>query len=156
MPESLITHRLRQCVLAITTLALLVTPFELILVEHYNEPTMFIPFVLAGLALLAIVCAFVWPNKRTFRFLRVAMILLVVGSAVGVFFHLRGNLEISREVDSELRGWGLIWDVLAGSAPALAPGLLAQAGLLGLLYTYKHPVLVNEKEVGRVTVAGSR
>jgi hypothetical protein len=35
----------------------------------------------------------------------------------------------------------LAWDSLTGDMPALAPGTMFQLGLVGFLYTYRHPVL---------------
>jgi predicted RND superfamily exporter protein len=143
MPDHPITHRLRQGLLALAALATLVTPLELIFIEHYSEPLMLIPLVLTGLSLLAIIAIVLWPNPQVFKLFRVVMLLLILGSAVGVFFHLRGNTEVVQEVDSELQGLSRLWAIITGGAPALAPGLLAQVGLLGLLYTYKHPKLQN-------------
>ena len=40
----------------------------------------------------------------------------------------------------------LVWKALRGATPALAPGALAQLGLLGLLYTYRHPALTHTRE----------
>ena len=65
-------------------------------------------------------------------------IYLLVG-AWGVYLHLHGNVEFALERDPSLSGAKLIWKALRGATPALAPGALAQLGLLGLLYTYKHP-----------------
>jgi uncharacterized membrane protein YqjE len=156
MSENPVTHRLRQFVLGLAALATLVTPLELIFVEHYSEPLMIIPLVLIGLSLLAIIAIVFWPNAKVFKVFRGVMLLLIVGSAVGVFFHLRGNVEVVQEVDSELQGLSRIWGIVTGGAPALAPGLLAQVGLLGFLYTYKHPVLMNRVVEGKINVAGSR
>jgi hypothetical protein len=137
------THRLRQFVLLLAALAALLTPLELIFAKHYGEPLMLIPFVLVALTLLAILAVVLWPNANVFRFFQIVMVLLFVGSALGVFFHLRGNLEVVQEVTPDLQGWNLLWKMLSGAAPALAPGLLAQVGLLGFLYTFKHPALLN-------------
>jgi hypothetical protein len=140
MSESTLLSRLRQGVLALAFLATLMVPLELLLIEHYEEPFMLIPFVLSGLALLAMSMVLIWPNKNVLRFFQVVMVLLIIGSLLGVFFHLSGNLEVVEEVHSDLRGLPMIWEVLSSAAPALAPGLLAQVGLMGLLYSYKHPV----------------
>jgi hypothetical protein len=67
-------------------------------------------------------------------------IFLLVG-AWGVYLHLLGNVEFALERDPSLSGANLMWKALRGATPALAPGALAQLGLLGLLYAYKHPAL---------------
>jgi hypothetical protein len=61
---------------------------------------------------------------------------------LGVYFHYLGNLEFQMEMDASQKGWELLKKVLeAKTPPALAPGTLSQFGLLGLLYTYRHPSL---------------
>ena len=58
---------------------------------------------------------------------------------LGVYLHFAGNVEFAIERTPELRGFALVWKALRGATPALAPGALAQLGLLGLIYTYTHP-----------------
>jgi hypothetical protein len=76
---------------------------------------------------------------------------LLVG-ALGVFLHLRGNVEFALERDPSLSGVRLLWKALRGASPALAPGALAQLGLLGLLYGYKHPAVAHDSTMGRASV----
>ena len=134
-------HRLRLLALALAALASFVTLLELVFSEHYTEILMLVPFALTALTLFAIILVAFWPSTRLLRLFQGAMAPLFVGSALGVFFHLRGNLEIAQEVSPDLGGLGVAWKVLTGAAPALAPGLLAFVGLLGLIYTYRHPGL---------------
>jgi hypothetical protein len=70
-----------------------------------------------------------------------ALLLVVLGGAFGVLEHVKTNDERMASNGSSLSGLSLVWQALKGSAPALAPGALAQLGLLGLLFTYKHPNL---------------
>jgi hypothetical protein len=65
----------------------------------------------------------------------------VVAGAVGVYLHLDGNYEWALERNSSMRGGELAWEILSGATPALAPGALAQLGLLGLAFTFRHPAL---------------
>ena len=139
MTESSLVSRFRQWLLLLSTMATLMVPLELLFVEHYEEWQMYIPFVLSGLTLVGIVLVAFWPNKKTLLLFRMVMALLLIGSLLGVYFHLSGNLELTEEINSELQGWSRIWDILSGAAPALAPGLLAQVALMGFLFTYKHP-----------------
>lgn len=62
----------------------------------------------------------------------------VVTGVAGLYFHYAGNVEFTLERDSTLSGAGLVWKALRGATPVLAPGALAQLGLLGLAYTYTH------------------
>ena len=59
----------------------------------------------------------------------------------GFVLHFKGNLEFELERDSGLAGIALVWKVLRGATPALAPGALVQLGLLGLVFTHRHPAL---------------
>jgi hypothetical protein len=68
------------------------------------------------------------------------MVLLVVGGAAGVVLHYRGSLEFQREMDPTQSGWELFTKVMHAKAPpTLAPGAMAQLGLVGLVYTFRHP-----------------
>ena len=151
--EPLVAHRLRHLALAVAAFVTLVTPVELVFAEHYDEPAQFIPFVMVALTLLAILLVYRTPSATLLRLFRGLMGLLFVVSVVGVFFHLRGNLEVIREIHPETSGWPLVWKVLSGAAPALAPRLLAQVGLLGLIYTYRHPALTAQDGVGSSRVS---
>lgn len=144
-PEHPTAFWLRHFALALAALASLMTPLELILVKHYTQSAMLIPFALVALALLAILAVVLKPTPLVIRLFRGVMGLLFVASAIGVFFHLRGNLSVARDIDPTLSGLSLIWGALTGAAPALAPGLLAQVGLLGLAYTFHHPNLAATK-----------
>ncbi len=136
---------LRHVALALALLAALLTPVELVFAKHYAQPTMLIPFALVLLSVVGILGVLLNPSRQTLRLFRWVMGLLFIGSAIGVFFHLRGNLAVARDIDPTLSGLKLLWEVLTGAAPALAPGLLAQVGLLGLAYTYQHPGLDQRK-----------
>jgi hypothetical protein len=57
-----------------------------------------------------------------------------------VFLHYQGNVEFQMEIDPTQHGSELFWKVMRAKAPpALAPGLMAQLGLLGLIYAFRHP-----------------
>jgi hypothetical protein len=67
--------------------------------------------------------------------LRVVLGLQVGAGLDGVVIHARANAEFQRELDPSLSGWPLWRKTLQAKAPpALAPGVLAQLGLLGLVY----------------------
>jgi hypothetical protein len=69
------------------------------------------------------------------------MVLYLLIGLLGVYLHYRGNVEFALERYPTLGGFKLMWKALRGATPALAPGALAQLGLLGLLYTYRHPAV---------------
>jgi hypothetical protein len=76
----------------------------------------------------------------------------VVVGVLGLYYHYHGNVEFALERNPSLRGTGLIWKALRGATPALAPGALAQLGLLGLLFCYRHPALAGVSAPDRQNV----
>jgi hypothetical protein len=51
-------------------------------------------------------------------------------------------VEFQLEVSPGLAGWELLRKALNAKAPpALAPGVMAQLGVLGLIYTFRHPAV---------------
>ena len=56
--------------------------------------------------------------------------------------HLRASIEFQREIQPSLSTMALAMKAVRAKAPpALAPGALVQLGLLGLIYTFRHPSL---------------
>jgi hypothetical protein len=127
--------RLRSALAAILALGLLGIGAELILLEHYEEKPQLIPFVAIALTLLALAWHRLAPGPRSRQSLQIVLSLLIVVGLVGVVLHVRGNAEFQLEMDPSLAGAALWWKTLRAKAPpALAPGVLAQLGLLGLVY----------------------
>jgi hypothetical protein len=127
--------------LLILVLGLIGTAAELILVKHYEDWKQVAPLGLIGLALVAIIWHAVAPAAVSVRALQVLMTLFVFAGPIGMGLHLQANSEFEHEMDPTLTGYGLFTESLAGATPLLAPGSMVQLGLLGLLYTYRHPRL---------------
>jgi len=132
---------LRQLVLALVFIGIVGLEIELALLRHADSFSQLIPHIVLLIGLLAAVTVYLRPSGATLRAFQAIMWLFVVIGVLGVFFHLKGNVEFATERDPSLSGLRLIWKVLRGATPALAPGALSQLGLLGLIYTYKHPAL---------------
>ncbi|MDF1501691.1 hypothetical protein [Roseisolibacter sp. H3M3-2] len=114
---------------------------ELLLLEHWEPGWQWVPLVLLGATVpLSLVC---WrrPSSGALRAFRALMWLCVVAGGVGVLLHYLGNAEFERESDPTLGGLALFWTAARGATPALAPGALAQLGVVGLLFAWRHPVL---------------
>jgi hypothetical protein len=112
---------------------------ELLLLEHTESPLQWIPLALlasgaAGLALVAL-----RPARWTVQLMRGVMALCIAAGGLGVFLHLRGNVEFEREADAAAAFGTLLARAFKGATPALAPGALLQLGLLGLAFTFRHP-----------------
>jgi hypothetical protein len=93
---------------------------ELIVLEHYGDWNQLIPLVVAGLGLLAAVWITLAPGLTAVRTWQFTMLLFVGTGIIGITMHYD---VVSETVDP----------------PRLAPGLFVQLGLLGLLYTFRHP-----------------
>ena len=131
---------LRKMLLAVFLLGTLGTGIELILLEHYAELAQLVP---VGLILIGLVVLFMWflsAVPAILRVFQVCMLLFVLAGAVGVFLHYDSNVEFELEMNPSAAGWSLVWASLTGAMPALAPGTMIQLGLVGLLYTYRHPI----------------
>ena len=132
---------MRRLLLALVAISAIGLVPELLLLKHYESAWQVVPLVLLLVTLVA--TAIVWrrPGVRSLQFFRVTMALCLLAGGVGVILHGKGNIEWALERDDTLHGWPLIWKMLRGATPLLAPGAMAQLGLLGLVYTYRHPVL---------------
>jgi hypothetical protein len=144
---------LRRLLLALLAFGLAGTGTELLLLGHYEGAWQFVPLGLVAVALVAIATHAMSGGAWSVRALRFVMALLIVAAAAGVVLHYRGNLEFQLDMDPTATRWELFKKVVRAKAPpALAPGALAQMGLLGLIYTYRHPAL---RRGDRVTTGAS-
>src|SRR5205085_8807415 len=84
------------------------------------------------------------PTSGALRVFQGLMLIYLVIGVLGVYLHFRGNVEFVLERYPTLGGLQLVWKALRGATPALAPGALAQLGLLGLIYGYRHPALARK------------
>jgi hypothetical protein len=132
---------LRRLLLGLMLLGMLGLMAELLLLEHYEDVWQWVPLVSLAVGFLLALAVWMRPGRGTLRAFRAVSALYVAAGALGVYLHLDGNLEFERESDASLRGLPLLWEALQGATPALAPGALAQLGLLGLALAYRHPAL---------------
>jgi len=114
---------------------------ELILLEHFEDPWQWAPIALLGAGLFLGAAVVFRPSRPLVRTLQAVMLCYVGVAGVGMFFHLRANLEFELELRPSIAGVELVRETLMGAMPALAPGAMAQLGLLGLLASYRHPSL---------------
>ena len=132
---------IRRLLLALVAFTAVGLVPELVLLKHYESVWQVVPLVLLVLTLVA--TAVVWrrPAARNLQFFRGMMVLCLLAGAAGIFLHGKGNLEWALERDDTIQGWPLIWKILRGATPLLAPGAMAQLGLLGLVFAYRHPAV---------------
>lgn len=133
--------RLRRLFVWLVLLGMLGLAAELVLLEHVESATQWIPLAVIALGFVAGAAVAARPGRGTVRLFQAAMAACLAAGALGVYLHYRGNVAFEREMDDSLRGFALLWAALHGATPALAPGALAHLGLIGLATTYRHPAL---------------
>ncbi len=114
---------------------------ELLAANHTEEPLQWVPFVLCGLSLVAIVAALLRPQRSVLLTLRGVMILMIGGSLLGIYEHVAGNIAFAQEIRPGTPTGELLLKGFTGGNPLLAPGMLAVAALIALAATYGHPAL---------------
>lgn len=138
-PEPLST--IRRIMLGLVLLGIIGLSLELFLLEHTESATQLIPFAVLGAGLVGGVKVAVRPTARSMRVFQLLMLMFIAAGLLGLYLHLRGNVEFEQETDPSARGLDLIRRSLHGGIPLLAPAAMAQLGLLGLAFGYRHPVL---------------
>jgi hypothetical protein len=132
----------RGAILVVVALGTAGMAAELLLIGHFADATQLIPLVLGGFALGLIGWIAARPGILTLRALQFVMLTYIGAGITGVTVHFNANAEFQREIDPAIGGRDLFWKVVEATAPpALAPGVMVQLGLLGLVYTYRHPAL---------------
>lgn len=126
---------LRQLALWLFVVGSLGLAAELILTEHTDSIEQWIPLVMLALGVIGAFVVARWHRPALLKTFWALMGLFVGGGALGLYYHLTGNIEFALERDPTLTGLALVWKALRGATPTLAPGALAQLGLLGLLAT---------------------
>ena len=133
---------LRGILLAIFVLGMLGTSAELLLIKHTEEPRQWIPLLLILSSFLVLGWHAIDKRPLSIRFFQAVMIASIAAGFAGFYFHYQGAVEFKLESNPTLKGWALFWAAMGSKAPPpLAPGVMIQLGLIGLTYTYRHPVL---------------
>jgi hypothetical protein len=126
----------RLVTLAILVLAMAGIFGELLLIEHFEDAWQLVPLCLLVLGLAVVAWHARAPSVSSTRSLRALMTLFVLSGFLGVFLHYRGNVEFELEQNPRATRWALFREAMMGATPALAPGVMIQIGLLGLLYAF--------------------
>jgi hypothetical protein len=144
MIEHSTTSNLRRFALALAAIGVVGTLLELTLIKHYASKDQVIPYVLLGLSALGLIAVMVRPTALVLRVFQAVMIVTILGSGIGMFEHLKANAHnagATQDKEAIPTTPSAILAGINGFAPLLAPGVLAQVGLLGLVFTYRHPNL---------------
>ena len=113
---------------------------ELWFLKHYEDVWMILPLATIGLGLATFALRGTIGSPLTVQLFRAACGLMVVTGLLGAALHYQVGVEFQSDMDPTLSAGQLFWKVLRMKAPPmLAPGALAQLGLLGLVITYGLP-----------------
>ena len=132
---------IRRLLMPLLLLGMVGLAAELVLLEHTEDTLQWVPLVALAVSFLLALAVAARPGRGVIRAFQAVMAACVVAGAVGFYLHMKGNIEFELESDPSLGGLELLVAALYGATPALAPGALAQLGLLGLVLTYRHPAL---------------
>lgn len=133
---------LRQFLLGLATLEMLGIATDLLFLQHYEDVWQLVPLAVIAAGLGTTLWHLVSASEASIRLLQFVMALAIVSGLVGFGLHFNANAEFQTDIDPSLSGAALWLKVLRAKAPpALAPGVMAHLGLVGLAYTYRHPRL---------------
>jgi hypothetical protein len=132
---------MRWMILAVFVLGVLGTGSELLFLGHIIGVNQLIPIVLLVMSILVLAWHGLERKSASLKAFQITMIGLVAAGILGTGFHYWANEKFELEGDPNLKGMALVAKVMTGAAPALAPGAMVQLGLLGLIYTFRHPAL---------------
>lgn len=111
---------------------------ELLLLQHYESPSQVIAPALVAAGLLVVLWDAASRGPASLLALRLTMGLFLAAGALGMWLHYGASVEFQLEMDPGASGMALFRKAIAAkSPPALAPGSMAQLGLIGLASTYR-------------------
>lgn len=137
---------MRRALLVVLVIGLVGTEIELFLLKHTEGFWQKVPIVLIGLTILVAIWCAVRPGVASIRTLQGVMALFLIAGAVGVIQHFLGNVTSERDSNPGLTTAELYKAAVMGATPLLAPGIMLQLGLVGLLYAFRHPALAPTDE----------
>ena len=135
----------RKALLFIMLLGFTGTWVELLLLKHTEGFWQLVPVILTIAGSLLVLWCWISGRSASVRALQLTSALLLVSGIVGVVQHLLGNIGHEQESNPGLAGFELYKLAAMGSTPLLAPGVMLQLGLLGVLYAYRHPALTRKE-----------
>ena len=141
--------RVRAVLLGLVVFTSLGLVADLILLGHTEGFSQWLPLAVLVLMTASAVWVALRPEPVSLRIFQALMIAAFVTGSVGIWLHYRSNVEFELEMYPTMGGWQLVWQSLRGAVPALAPGAMAQLGLLGLVFTLSHPALRRPRREGR-------
>lgn len=144
---------LRAAALALAAVAVGGLALELAAHRHWNTLIRLIPWFALGVIAAAIALVVLRPSRGRIWLARILAGAVVGVAGFGIYEHVVSNYH-SGPLDlryyqrwatmSELDRWWAAISKSVGPSPPFAPAALAQAGLLVLLATFRHPAAARE------------
>jgi hypothetical protein len=141
MNEPAVLSTIRTILLWALVLGAIGMMAELLLIGHDESTSQWVPLVLLGAGVVLGASLIVVPAAWSLRLLQLLMVLFVGSGMLGVALHYQGNAEFELEMHPSLAGMELVTGTLTGATPVLAPGSMSLLGVVGLAFTYRHPLL---------------
>jgi hypothetical protein len=145
--DALVADRLRRFLLVVATAAGGAAIAELWFAEHTAGFVQILAFVFAGSTVVSAAASLVKPRRRLLLVHRLVMVVVIGGSGFGIYEHVVANLGFAMDIRPNATAGDVWYEGLTGASPALAPGILGLAALLGLAGTYDHPRLAKTADV---------
>jgi hypothetical protein len=136
MTSSPVEQRLRLFCRMLALIACIGAVIELWLVEHTGSLLQWLPFALAALTATSVLCVSRRSTRGIMRAHQLLMLLVLIGSAFGVYSHFSHNMTFAHEIQTSASTRELWIAGVRGGNPLLAAGVLAMAAALGLAGSY--------------------
>lgn len=137
-PRNLV-RTLRQWLLGVLLLGLLGSGIELLLLDHYEDAWQWVPLLLIGMAIAELAWHLAQPSLTSVRALQITMTSFLLAGLLGIGLHFRGAAAFQWDIDPSMNNADVFKKAIRAKAPpVLAPGIMLQLGLLGLVYTYRY------------------
>lgn len=130
---------IRSFLLLIFLLGVAGTSAELVLIGHTEEFWQYIPLVLFGLSCIFLAWHTLSSGSLGLKLFRYMNGIFLLSGLLGLYLHYKANVEFEIEMYPNMAGLELFWEAITGATPAIAPGTMILLGLMGWLYTFRHP-----------------
>ncbi|MBC7895135.1 MAG: hypothetical protein H7066_06965 [Cytophagaceae bacterium] len=153
-PDSAVVAVIRRGLIAIFLFGVTGIAIELVLLEHLEGWKQWVPVALLAIGVVLGAWLAFRPGPVALRAFQGLLGTYLLAGVVGTWFHYSGNVEWELERTPEIAGFALFKAAMEGATPSLAPGTMIQLGLIGLLFTWRHPGLQGRQHV-RIPPAGA-
>lgn len=134
--QDLVMQRVKYLLIFTAAFMAIGTLLELFLLAHYEDEWQLLPILLI-IASLVLFGVYLFLEKLwVLRSLQTLLIAVGLSGGLGVFFHMKANLEFEAELHPTLSFTQHLLDSFSGALPALAPGSMFVFALIGYIYIY--------------------